>query len=155
LKASFSIFRRVLPDAAISATLVLFTGRLVTQAMEYLTRPLRSKISNPIQLTSAASLPWPAGQQFGLPHAATGCVCTETTIAVPVPSASASKARIKVVTFMISSPKADNWLSAFSDFLGAGNCLASFARASFGSVSARPIVWSSLLPSPAALRGGR
>jgi hypothetical protein len=47
----------------------------------------------------------PAGQQFGLPHAATGCVCTETTIAVPVPSASASKARIKVVTFMILSPQ--------------------------------------------------
>ena len=50
----------------------------------------------------------PAGQQFGLPQATTGCVCTETTIAVPVPSASASKARIRVVTFMIFSPKADN-----------------------------------------------
>src|SRR5271155_661980 len=57
LKASFSIFQRALPHAAISATLVLLTGRLVTQAKEYLTRPLRSKISNPIQLTSAASLP--------------------------------------------------------------------------------------------------
>jgi hypothetical protein len=46
-----------------------------------------------------------AGQQLEPAHATTGCVCTETTIAVPVPSASASKATIRVVTFMIFSPQ--------------------------------------------------
>ena len=45
------------------------------------------------------------GQQFGLPQATTGCVCTDTTIAVPVPTASASKAKIMVVIFMLLSPK--------------------------------------------------
>jgi hypothetical protein len=37
LKLSFSIFQRARPQATISATLSLETGRLVTQAMEYLT----------------------------------------------------------------------------------------------------------------------
>jgi hypothetical protein len=57
LKVSFSIFQRERPAAAMSATVALLIGRLVTQAAEYLTAPWRSKISNAIQLTSAASLP--------------------------------------------------------------------------------------------------
>jgi hypothetical protein len=55
----------------------------------------------------------PADQQFGPPHAATGCICIEVTIAVPVANASASKARMSVVTFMISSAKADTRIGAF------------------------------------------
>jgi hypothetical protein len=70
-----------------------------------------------------------AGQQLEPAHATAGCVCTETTIAVPVPSASASKARIRVVTFMTSLPKADNGVTAFSDFFGGGNCLTLRPRA--------------------------
>ena len=50
-----------LPQAAISATLCLVTARLVTQAMEYLTRPLASTISKAIQLTAIASLPSRSG----------------------------------------------------------------------------------------------
>ena len=46
-----------------------------------------------------------AGQQLEPAHATTGCVCTETTIAVPVPSASASRTTIRVVTFMTSPPQ--------------------------------------------------
>src|SRR5579863_10317754 len=56
LKLSFSIFHRARPQATISATLSLETGRLVTQAMEYLILPLASTISKPIQLTNIASL---------------------------------------------------------------------------------------------------
>jgi hypothetical protein len=59
----------------------------------------------------------PADQQFGPPHAATGCICIEVTIAVPVANASASKARMSVVTFMIFSPKADRRIGAFFVFL--------------------------------------
>jgi len=46
-----------LPQAMISATFRLVTGRLVIHAMEYLTRSLAPTISKPIQLTSMASLP--------------------------------------------------------------------------------------------------
>jgi hypothetical protein len=62
--------------------------------------------------------PWSV-QQFGLPHATAGCVCTERTIAVPVPSASTSKARIRVVIFMLFFPKRE-WLniSIFRPFGG-------------------------------------
>src|SRR5208337_3769687 len=45
------------PQATVSATLSFETGRLVTHAIEYLTLPLASKISKPIQLTNIASLP--------------------------------------------------------------------------------------------------
>jgi hypothetical protein len=56
LKLSFSIFHRARPQAAISATLALVTGNEVTKAVLYVTMP-----SNPIQLTSAASLPSRSG----------------------------------------------------------------------------------------------
>ena len=50
-------FHRARPQATISATLSWETGRLVTQAIEYLIFPLASTISKPIQLTNSASLP--------------------------------------------------------------------------------------------------